>query len=146
MSLHLLQVTPGFEEKEGELLVRGPSVFREYWDKPEETRNAFTSDGWFKTGKTQLCRGSWACRAGCHSGSNLVFVPLSLGIPESSTEGRSELEVTILTPTECPSLPLTTRRTHWPTILRRSLGPPTQDSSFVVLLARRTLVTLLQFC
>ncbi|XP_053762750.1 malonate--CoA ligase ACSF3, mitochondrial isoform X5 [Panthera pardus] len=45
------KVTPGFTEKEGELLVRGPSVFREYWDKPEETRNAFTCDGWFKTGK-----------------------------------------------------------------------------------------------
>ncbi|XP_073651798.1 malonate--CoA ligase ACSF3, mitochondrial isoform X12 [Tursiops truncatus] len=44
------KVTPGFEEKEGELLVRGPSVFREYWDKPEETKTAFTSDGWFKTG------------------------------------------------------------------------------------------------
>lgn len=45
------QVTPGLKEKEGELLVRGPSVFREYWDKPEETRKAFTSDGWFKTGR-----------------------------------------------------------------------------------------------
>lgn len=44
------QVIPGFKEKEGELLVRGPSVFREYWDKPEETKKAFTSDGWFKTG------------------------------------------------------------------------------------------------
>uniref|UniRef100_A0A9L0RIM3 Acyl-CoA synthetase family member 3 n=1 Tax=Equus caballus TaxID=9796 RepID=A0A9L0RIM3_HORSE len=47
-------VTPGFKEKEGELLVRGPSVFREYWDKPEETKNAFTSDGWFKTGDTAV--------------------------------------------------------------------------------------------
>lgn len=50
----LLQVTPGFEEKEGELLVRGPSVFREYWDKPEETKSAFTSDGWFRTGDTAV--------------------------------------------------------------------------------------------
>lgn len=48
------KVTPGFTEKEGELLVRGPSVFREYWDKPEETKNAFTSDGWFKTGDTAV--------------------------------------------------------------------------------------------
>ncbi|XP_049558791.1 malonate--CoA ligase ACSF3, mitochondrial isoform X3 [Orcinus orca] len=48
------EVTPGFEEKEGELLVRGPSVFREYWDKPEETKTAFTSDGWFKTGDTAV--------------------------------------------------------------------------------------------
>nr|XP_031292541.1 malonate--CoA ligase ACSF3, mitochondrial isoform X3 [Camelus dromedarius] len=48
------RVTPGFEETEGELLVRGPSVFRGYWDKPEETKNAFTSDGWFKTGDTAV--------------------------------------------------------------------------------------------
>ncbi|XP_030153768.1 malonate--CoA ligase ACSF3, mitochondrial isoform X2 [Lynx canadensis] len=48
------KVTPGFTEKEGELLVRGPSLFREYWDKPEETRNAFTCDGWFKTGDTAV--------------------------------------------------------------------------------------------
>ncbi|XP_053411267.1 malonate--CoA ligase ACSF3, mitochondrial isoform X2 [Nycticebus coucang] len=55
------KVTPGFEEKEGELLVRGPSVFREYWDKPEETKNAFTSDGWFKTGDTAVFKdgGYW---------------------------------------------------------------------------------------
>lgn len=51
---YLLQVTPGFEEKEGELLVRGPSVFREYWDKPDETEKAFTPDGWFRTGRTEL--------------------------------------------------------------------------------------------
>ncbi|XP_006860328.1 PREDICTED: acyl-CoA synthetase family member 3, mitochondrial [Chrysochloris asiatica] len=46
------KVTPGFEDKEGELLVRGPSVFRKYWDRPEETKLAFTPDGWFKTGDT----------------------------------------------------------------------------------------------
>lgn len=48
------KVTPGFKEKEGELLVRGPSVFREYWGRPEETKKAFTSDGWFKTGDTAV--------------------------------------------------------------------------------------------
>ncbi|XP_036131749.1 malonate--CoA ligase ACSF3, mitochondrial [Molossus molossus] len=48
------KVTPGFKEKEGELLVRGLSVFREYWDKPEETKKAFTSDGWFITGDTAM--------------------------------------------------------------------------------------------
>uniref|UniRef100_A0A8B9SN59 Malonate--CoA ligase ACSF3, mitochondrial n=1 Tax=Anas platyrhynchos TaxID=8839 RepID=A0A8B9SN59_ANAPL len=46
------QVTPGFEGQEGELLVRGPSVFREYWNRPRETKDAFTPDGWFKTGDT----------------------------------------------------------------------------------------------
>ncbi|MCU1299222.1 MAG: Long-chain-fatty-acid--CoA ligase [Acidobacteriaceae bacterium] len=34
---------------DGELLVRGPSVFKGYWKKPEETKNAFEGD-WFKTG------------------------------------------------------------------------------------------------
>jgi long-chain acyl-CoA synthetase len=35
--------------EDGEILVRGPSVFKAYWNKPEETREAFV-DGWFKTG------------------------------------------------------------------------------------------------
>ncbi len=34
----------------GELLIKGPSVFREYWQKPEATKEAFTQNGWFKTG------------------------------------------------------------------------------------------------
>jgi long-chain acyl-CoA synthetase len=34
---------------DGELLVRGPSVFQGYWNKQEETKSAF-SEGWFKTG------------------------------------------------------------------------------------------------
>jgi long-chain acyl-CoA synthetase len=34
---------------DGEVLVRGPSIFKGYWNRPEETREAFV-DGWFKTG------------------------------------------------------------------------------------------------
>ena len=34
----------------GELQVRGPGVFREYWRKPDATREAFSEDGWFYTG------------------------------------------------------------------------------------------------
>ncbi len=34
----------------GELQVRGPGVFREYWRKPDATSEAFTNDGWFYTG------------------------------------------------------------------------------------------------
>lgn len=50
------QVRPGLEGKEGELLVRGPSVFTEYWNKPHETQESFTEDGWFKTGDTAAYR------------------------------------------------------------------------------------------
>jgi len=34
----------------GELLVRGPQVFREYFNRPDATREAFNSEGWFMTG------------------------------------------------------------------------------------------------
>src|SRR5579863_6059005 len=35
--------------EDGEVLVRGPSVFKGYWNRPDETRSALV-DGWFKTG------------------------------------------------------------------------------------------------
>ena len=34
----------------GELQVRGPSMFREYWNKPEATAASFAEAGWFRTG------------------------------------------------------------------------------------------------
>jgi malonyl-CoA/methylmalonyl-CoA synthetase len=34
----------------GEIQVKGPSVFNQYWGKPSATEKAFTADGWFKTG------------------------------------------------------------------------------------------------
>jgi fatty-acyl-CoA synthase len=36
--------------EEGELVVRGPVVSRGYYNKPEETADAFTPDGWLHTG------------------------------------------------------------------------------------------------
>jgi long-chain acyl-CoA synthetase len=36
--------------EDGELEVKGPSIFRGYWKKDKETGEAFTADGWFKTG------------------------------------------------------------------------------------------------
>ncbi|OGQ22605.1 MAG: hypothetical protein A3I05_04615 [Deltaproteobacteria bacterium RIFCSPLOWO2_02_FULL_44_10] len=35
---------------DGELLVKGPMVFREYLHQPEETKAAFDDEGWLKTG------------------------------------------------------------------------------------------------
>jgi long-chain acyl-CoA synthetase len=34
----------------GEICVRGPQVMRGYWNAPAETTNAFTQDGWLRTG------------------------------------------------------------------------------------------------
>ena len=38
------------EGRSGELQVRGPGVFMEYWRRPEATAVAFDDDGWFCTG------------------------------------------------------------------------------------------------
>ena len=37
-------------EEAGELCVRGPQVMQGYWNRPEETKNTISEDGWLKTG------------------------------------------------------------------------------------------------
>ena len=50
---------PVSEGTPGELEVRGPGVFAEYWQRPRETREAFR-DGWFRTGDMAVVeRGSY---------------------------------------------------------------------------------------
>jgi malonyl-CoA/methylmalonyl-CoA synthetase len=41
--------TPVSDGTPGEIEVRGPNVFTEYWGRPDATRDAFR-DGWFRTG------------------------------------------------------------------------------------------------
>ena len=46
-------VLPGIEVKigpENEILVKGETVMDGYYNKPEATKEAFTADGWFRTG------------------------------------------------------------------------------------------------
>src|SRR5579875_2342168 len=47
------KVIPNLEARlapDGELEVRGPSVFQGYWQNEEATKKEYTEDGWFKTG------------------------------------------------------------------------------------------------
>lgn len=37
-----------------EIQVKGPTILREYYNKPKETAEAFTEDGWFRTGDAGL--------------------------------------------------------------------------------------------
>jgi len=42
----------------GELVIKGPNVTKGYWNDPEATAQAFTQDGWFRTGDV-LRKGKW---------------------------------------------------------------------------------------
>ena len=42
------------EEIFGELQIKGPNVFKEYYKQPEQTKQSFTEDGWFKTGLLKI--------------------------------------------------------------------------------------------
>lgn len=49
----LAKMVPGVEAKldsDGEILVRGIGIISEYYKNPTETAEAFTEDGWFRTG------------------------------------------------------------------------------------------------
>ncbi len=48
----------------GAIQVKGPNVFKGYWEMPDKTREEFTAEGWFKTGDL----GRW----GGESGGNAV--------------------------------------------------------------------------
>jgi long-chain acyl-CoA synthetase len=46
----------------GELCVKGPQVMKGYWQRPDETTQAMTSDGWFKTGDIAIMDPDGFCR------------------------------------------------------------------------------------
>ena len=44
------------KERQGEIQLRGPTIFSEYWRNPTATAKEFTPDGWFKTGDIAVRR------------------------------------------------------------------------------------------
>jgi malonyl-CoA/methylmalonyl-CoA synthetase len=72
-------VEPG---RPGEIEIRGPSVFREYWRRPNETVAAFR-DGWFRTGDVAVL----------DHGSYRILGRRSVDIIKTGAEKVSALEV-----------------------------------------------------
>ncbi|RWA10524.1 hypothetical protein EKO27_g4589 [Xylaria grammica] len=50
VSLPDLGYSTSSKPPQGEILLRGPPVAKEYFKNPEETEKAYTPDGWFRTG------------------------------------------------------------------------------------------------
>ena len=63
--------------------MKGPTVFLEYWDRPEDTDSVFTSDGWFRTGDT----------GGVEQGRYRILGRSSVDILKTGGEKVSALEI-----------------------------------------------------
>lgn len=70
-------------EEAGEIQVRGETVFLEYWKRPDATAEAFTADGWFRTGDVAVKDG----------GAYRILGRSSIDIIKSGAEKVSALEV-----------------------------------------------------
>jgi long-chain acyl-CoA synthetase len=46
-------------DENGELLAKGPSIFKKYWQNPEQTALTFAADDWFKTGDMGRIENGW---------------------------------------------------------------------------------------
>jgi malonyl-CoA/methylmalonyl-CoA synthetase len=71
------------EGQAGHILVRGATVFSEYWRRPDDTAAAFTEDGWFRTGD----------QAVVEDGSYRILGRSSVDILKTGGEKISALEI-----------------------------------------------------
>jgi malonyl-CoA/methylmalonyl-CoA synthetase len=74
---------PVTDGRAGQIQVRGPAVFREYWRRPEATAEAFTPDGWFRTGDLAVIE----------NGSYRILGRESVDILKTGGEKVSALEI-----------------------------------------------------
>jgi malonyl-CoA/methylmalonyl-CoA synthetase len=71
------------DDEPGEILVRGPGVFREYWGQPHATREAFAPGRWFRSGDIAVRE----------SGAYRILGRASVDIIKTGGEKVSALEV-----------------------------------------------------
>ncbi|KAI9592262.1 long-chain-fatty-acid-CoA ligase [Syncephalis fuscata] len=73
----------GKPDVSGEVQVRGPGLFKEYWRNPKATKEAWTDDFWFRTGDV----GEWTAEGGCRLlGRTSIDIIKSGGYKLSSLE------------------------------------------------------------
>ncbi|KAI5450739.1 hypothetical protein NCC49_002747 [Naganishia albida] len=73
-------------EEQGEIQVRGPGIFNEYWNLPDVTAAEFEEGGWFKTGDVGV-------RSSEYPGMYRILGRSSVDIIKSGGEKLSALEV-----------------------------------------------------
>jgi len=71
----------------GEIQVKGPNIFKHYYNRPEATAESFTDDGWFKTGDIAVLSNGYYKILG----RNSVDIIKSGGYKISALEIESEL-------------------------------------------------------
>jgi acyl-CoA synthetase (AMP-forming)/AMP-acid ligase II len=86
------------KERQGEIQIRGPTIFSEYWRNPAATEKEFTRDGWFKTGDIAIRRtvsGSGEGKSGSWARGPAYFIQgrRSADIIKSGGEKISALEI-----------------------------------------------------
>lgn len=85
-------------ERHGEIQLKGPTIFREYWRNPDATADEFTSDGFFKTGDVAVRRnvpGAGTGASGAWATGPMYFIlgRKSADIIKTGGEKVSALEV-----------------------------------------------------